>query len=242
MNPLCVVPARRGSKRLSLKNILPLAGKPVLAYSVEAALESGLFDRVFVSTEDEQIATIASQYGAVPHSRPLELSGDFVSATDVCIEVFESEAGGGVNYDAVVCLQPSSPLRTAQDILGAWNEFCSSKADYLVSVTPIDPHYFHWAVHQQADGWEMFFGDTYMLERPLLPSVYRPNGSIKIGRIQPLLERRNFFGPNLAVYETPEDRSVHVAERFDFDLAEFLLIRRESERNSRKSPLLGVGV
>jgi CMP-N-acetylneuraminic acid synthetase len=73
----------------------------------------------------------------------------------------------------------------------------------------------------------MYFGDKYMIERPLLPPVYRPNGSIKIGRVDPLLERRNFFGPRLTVYPTPEERSLHVAEQYDFDLAEFLMSRQQ---------------
>lgn len=227
MKPLCVIPARRGSKRLPLKNMLPLAGKPMLAYSIEAARASGLFEQVFVSTEDEEIAAIAARYEATVHARPNALAGDLVSATDVCIEVCEARHASGEHYDAIVCLQPSSPLRSTSDICGAWEQFCRSGANYLVSVTPIDPHSFHWAVQQQGEWWQMFFGDTYMLERPLLPPVYRPNGSIKIGRVGALLERRNFFGPRLATFETPEARSVHVAEPFDFDLAEFLLTRSE---------------
>jgi len=225
MNPLCVIPARRGSKRLPLKNILTLAGKPMLAYSVEAALASNLFDRIFVSTEDEEIGVIAARCGAVVHPRPLALAEDLVSSTDVCLDVFTTRRAVGDTYDAIVCLQPSSPLRTREDICGAWEQFCSSGADYLVSVTPIDPHYFHWAVHQQENGWAMFFGNRYMMERPLLPPIYRPNGSIKIGRANALLEHRNFFGPRLTVYETPEERSLHVAEQLDFDLAKFLLSR-----------------
>jgi CMP-N-acetylneuraminic acid synthetase len=228
MKPLCVIPARRGSKRLPLKNILPLAGKPMLAYSVEAALESGLFDQVFVSTEDEEIGTIAKRYGAVVHQRPLELAYDLVSVTDVCINVYQARQAAGDTYDAIVCLQPSSPLRTAEDICGAWEQFVTSGADFLVSVTPIDPHYFHWAVHPTGDWWGMVFGDKYIMERPLLPLVYRPNGSIKIGRVDTLLKQRNFFGPRLFVYETPEERSVHVATQFDFDVAEHLLRKRES--------------
>jgi CMP-N-acetylneuraminic acid synthetase len=87
-------------------------------------------------------------------------------------------------------------------------------------------------VQRQDADWAMFFGDKYMLERPLLPPVFRPNGSIKIGRTAPITERRNFFGPRLSVYETPEERSVHVAERFDFELAEFLLQRRGASRDA----------
>jgi CMP-N,N'-diacetyllegionaminic acid synthase len=228
MNALCVVPARRGSKRLPLKNLLPLGGKPMVAYSIEAALASGVFTNVFVSTEEEEIGSIAEKCGGVVHPRPPRLADDLVSVTDVCIEVYEARKAVGDSYDAVVCLQPSSPLRTAEDIRGAWELFCASAADYLVSVTSIDPHYFHWAVHQQGEWWEMVFADKYMMERSLLPPVYRPNGSIKIGRIATLRERRNFFGPQLMVYETPEERSVHVATQYDFDVAEHLLLRLES--------------
>lgn len=202
----------------------------MLAYSIEAARASGLFDRVFVSTEDAEIATIAASYGATIHKRPEELADDLVSATDVCIDVLNVQRAAGENYDTIYCLQPSSPLRTADDICGAWEQFLRTGANYLVSVTFIDPHFFHWAVEQHKDGdgwWEMYFGDKYMIERPLLPPVYRPNGSIKIGLAGPTIERRNFFGPRLTVYETPENHSIHVAEQFDFDLAEFLLMRQK---------------
>ena len=226
MKPLVVIPARRGSKRLAEKNILPLAGRPMLAYTLEAALKSGIFVEAIVSTEDLGIARIAEGLGASVHERPGELAGDLVSATDVCLDVLAARRRSGEDYDSIVCLQPTSPLRTCEDIRGAWHAFCAAEADFLVSVTPIDPHFFHWAVHRKGDAWEMFFADRFMLERPLLPPVFRPNGSIKIGRVDPLLERRNFFGPRLAVYETPEERSIHVAERSDFDYAGFLLSRR----------------
>jgi len=225
--PLCVIPARRGSKRLPLKNLRPLCGKPMIAYSIMAALESGVFDKVFVSTEDGELAEIAAAYGAVVHRRRDELAGDLVSATDVCLDVAESLAAEGRQYDSIACLQPTSPLRTSEEIRGAWEKFEARKSDFFISVTPIDPHYFHWAVHQTPEsGWRMFFGDEFMLERPLLPAIYRPNGSIKIARTAALWQRRNFFGPLLEVFVTPEERSVHVAEAFDFQVAEFLLARR----------------
>lgn len=223
MRPLCVIPARRGSKRLPQKNVIDLAGKPMLAYSVEAARLSSLFDQVFVSTEDDEIGRIAEEFGAVYHRRPIELANDMVSATDVCIELFNTLVGAGDSYDAIVCLQPSSPLRSRDDIVGAWEKFCATGASYLVSVTPIDPHYFHWAVHADDGQWTMYFGDKYMMERTLLPPVFRPNGSIKIAQAESLRVRRNFFGSPLAVYETPEARSIHVAEKFDLDLARFLI-------------------
>jgi CMP-N,N'-diacetyllegionaminic acid synthase len=219
MKPLCVIPARRGSKRLPEKNVAQLGGRPMLAWTVDAALDSGLFDSVFVSTEDGEIAELARELGATPHARPLELAGDLVSATEVCLDVLEAHPG----YDAVICLQPSSPLRTGDDVRGAWDRFLVSGADFLVSVTPIDPHYFHWAVHEEGEWWRMVFGSRYLVERPLLPPVHRPNGAIKIGRAGPLRHRRDFFGPRLAAYPLPEERSIHVAEAFDLRLAETLL-------------------
>jgi CMP-N-acetylneuraminic acid synthetase len=223
MRPVCVIPARRGSKRLAEKNIAELCGRPMLAYTVEAALDAGLFDQVLVSTEDEQIAEVAAALGAVAHLRPEELAGDLVSATDVCLEAFEATGGG---HDAIVCLQPSSPLRDARDVRGAWETFAASGADFLVSATPIDPHYYHWALEPAGDWYRMCFGDTYLVERPLLPPVLRPNGAVKIGRTGPLAARRDFFGPRLAVYKMPEERSIHVAEAVDLQIAEHLLSSR----------------
>ena len=205
----------------------------MLAYSIDAALASGIFDDVVVSTEDAGIAAIASGAGASIHERSKDLAGDLVSATDVCLAAWEDRAPEDARADAIVCLQPTSPLRTADDIRGAWQRFDEAGADYLVSVTPIDPHFFHWAVHPEGDWWTMFFGDRFLQERPLLPPVFRPNGSIKIGRALALAERRNFFGPRLTVYETPPERSLHVAEQSDFDLAAFLLAERA--RPSRRA-------
>jgi CMP-N,N'-diacetyllegionaminic acid synthase len=228
MQPFCVIPARRGSKRLASKNLHPVGGRPMLAYTVDAALESGIFPSVVVSTEDEEIAEVARALGAVPHARPTALAGDLVSATDVCLEAFERLGGSIPDVAGIVCLQPSSPLRSADDIRASWRTFLEHEADYLVSVTEIDPHYFHWALRETGGDWRMWFGDEFLMERPLLPPVYRPNGAIKIGRPGPLLERRNFFGPRLAVHPMPEERSVHVAYEFDAIVAEAVLRGRDA--------------
>ena len=102
MKPLCVIPARRGSKRLPLKNLLPLNGKPMLAYSVEAAIACGLFEKVYVSTEDQEIAEIAKQCKADVHIRPTELAGDMVSGTDVCLDVYRARRLSGDEIDAII--------------------------------------------------------------------------------------------------------------------------------------------
>lgn len=219
----CCVPARLGSKRLPRKNLLPLAGRPLLAHTITTARESGLFDAVFVCTESAEIADAARARGATaPVLLPPELCGDLVASHVPC----QNLAGSlGRADDVLVCLQPTSPLRSVDDIHAAVERFRRDDLDFLVSITPIDPHYFHWAVRSGADGWGMYFGNQYLIERPLLPSVHRPNGAIKIARLGRLREVGHFFGPRLGVVEMPEERSVHVATQFDFDLCEFLLRR-----------------
>lgn len=227
VSPLCVIPARGGSRRLPRKNVLELAGRPMLGWMVEAAVRSGIFTEVVVSTEDHEIAGIAAGLGAAVHQRPLGLADDLASSTDVCLDVADAIAG---DHEALVCLQPTSPLTEADDVRAAWTTFEAERASFLVSVTPIDPHYFHWAVENRAGTWRPYFGDEYMRDRLELPAVFRPNGAIKIARVGELRARGNFFGQPLAVHSMPEERSVHVAHEIDAQLAGLLLANRHQER------------
>ena len=231
MNPrlFCGIPARSGSKRLPLKNIKMLDGKPMLAYSIEAARATGLFEHIVVATDSEEIAAIARDFGAeVPHLMSSYLSRDDAASHDPLMVLMEEAIGEGAPLDTMVCLQPSSPLRNAEDILAGVQRYEQGDVDFVVSVTFIDPHYFHWAVAPKQDNPDqvrLWFGEEYMVERTLLPPVYRPNGSIKIGGYQALKEVGHFFGEKLGVVETPEERSIHVATQYEFDQCEFLLTR-----------------
>ena len=130
---MAIIPARSGSKGLKNKNILPLAGKPLIAYSIEAAIESRMFDVVFVSTDSEEYADIARQYGAeVPLLRPAEISGDRAtswSAVDHALEYYTSQ---GYDIECLMLLQPTSPLRTANDIIGAFELKKAKNANALI--------------------------------------------------------------------------------------------------------------
>ncbi|HVI07438.1 MAG TPA: acylneuraminate cytidylyltransferase family protein [Candidatus Binatia bacterium] len=229
---ICAIPARGGSKRLPRKNLRALAGKPMIAYSIEAALETGLFRQVYVCTEDEEIARASQTFGAiVPELMPAELCGDLVASHVPCQRIAQlAEPDATV----LVCLQPSSPLRSAQDIRDGVAKFSQGEFDFVVSVTAVDPHDFHWAVVPGGnDYWKMFFGAQYLKERPLLPAVYRPNGSIKIARLSALAQTGNFFGEKLGVIETPPERSVHVALEFDVKLCETYLRDKSQGAHSR---------
>ena len=223
---ICTIPARGGSKRLPRKNVRKLAGKPLIAYSIEVALETGLFDQVYVCTEDEEIAGVARQYGAtVPELVPEELCGDLVASHIPC-QYIAGRLPAHEQIASLLCLQPSSPLRSPQDIRAGIERFSRGVFDFVVSVTPVDPHDFHWAVvPAEGDYWKMFFGTQYLKERPLLPPVYRPNGSIKIAKLSALAAAGSFFGERLGVIETPVERSVHVAVEFDLKLCETILSR-----------------
>ncbi len=226
-NMICTIPARGGSKRLPKKNILPLVGKPMIAYSIETAMKSSLFEEVYICTNDDEIATIAKQYGAkVPFLMSQDLCGDLIPSHIPCQKMAEFFINEGKKINTIVCLQPTSPLRSIEDLIEAIQIFFNQDYDFLVSITSIDPHYFHWAVQKQDNRyWKMYFGNQYMKERLLLPSVYRPNGSIKIANLEKLREVGHFFGSKLGVIETPEERSIHVATQFEFDLCQFLLKR-----------------
>jgi CMP-N-acetylneuraminic acid synthetase len=134
----------------------------------------------------------------------------------------------GQTGDILVCLQPTSPLRSGDDIRAAVSKFAEGQFDFVVSVTSLDPHEFHWALAPAKNGyWRMYFGAEFMKERPLLPAVYRPNGSIKMARLKTLAQAGHFFGERLGVVETPPERSVHVAEEFDLKWCEALLRERK---------------
>jgi len=222
---LCAIPARGGSKRLPRKNLRTLAGVPLMAYSIEVARGSGLFDQVYVCTEDQEIADVARKHGAsVPILMPEDLCGDLVASHIPCQYMAQHLVSEGDSIDMLVCLQPTSPLRNVDDLTSAVKKFQETDLDFLVSVTPVDPHDFHWAVVPNGDGyWRMYFGNEYMKERPLLPPVFRPNGSIKIARLPALARVGHFFGERMSVIETPPERSVHVALEFDLKLCELLL-------------------
>ena len=135
MKRLAIITARGGSKRIPRKNIKPFLGKPILAYSIEAAVACGLFDEVMVSTEDEEIAEIAKQYGAkVPFYRSEKTAGDFATTNDVLLEVIEEYEKRGQFFDVACCIYPTAPFVTAEKIKDAMGQLEASDADTLIPV------------------------------------------------------------------------------------------------------------
>lgn len=135
MKTVAIITARGGSKRIPGKNIREFLGKPILAYSIEAALASGQFDEVMVSTDDRQIADIAAAYGAaVPFYRSEKTSGDFATTTDVLLEVLEEYDRRGVHFEAACCIYPTAPFVTGDKLKEAMRRLTCSDADTVIPV------------------------------------------------------------------------------------------------------------
>jgi N-acylneuraminate cytidylyltransferase len=131
---IAIIPARGGSKRIPKKNIKNFHGKPIIAYSIESALESGIFSRVIVSTDDAEIAQIAKNHGAeVPFLRSIENADDFATTSSVLLEVLEQLSISGESYTSACCIYPTSPLIDLNDLKNANEQFVSNKYDVLLS-------------------------------------------------------------------------------------------------------------
>ena len=224
LNSLCVIPARSGSKGLVNKNVLDLCGKPVLAYTIEACRKSGVFRKIYVATDSEEYADIARKHGAeVPFLEPKDMANDIVSSTDPVIYFYNQLKSSA---ELMWCMQPTSPLRNADDIVNAYKILESDKkCEYVLGTTIVDPHYFHWALQDKENGMsELFFGKEILVDRSELKDiVYRPNGAIKVGRTESVLKTRNYFGDNIRRVEMPEERSIHIRSILDYNLCKLLL-------------------
>lgn len=224
---LAIIPARGGSKGLPGKNIKPLCGKPLIAYTIEAALAAKSVERVILTTDDESIATAARKYGVeVPFMRPTELAQDDSSAVDVYRYTLERlNKGCSAAYDEFVVLQPTSPLRTASDIDAAIDLFRSRKADSVISVCEAD-HPPIWAKKIDGEGVlrDYFTESSGVKNRQKIPVAFMPNGAIYVLKSM-LLDRGTYYSDRTFPYKMPVERSIDIDSRIDFDFAEFLVSR-----------------
>lgn len=227
---LALIPARRDSKRLPGKNSMMLEGKPLIAWTIEAALESSCLEEVMVSTNDEQIADIAKKYGAkVPYLRPEKLAGDKVVTFDVVEHAlsFYKEKQGKV-FDYVLLLQPTSPLRTAADIIKSIRLGKSNKADAIISVCEMDHSPLLCNTLPDNGDMSLFINQENSQKRSQdFPSYYCPNGAIYLCKTERLLEEKSFFlKDNIYAYKMERESSIDIDNKIDFKLAEIIVSER----------------
>ena len=225
---LAIIPARGGSKRLPGKNILSLNDKPLIAWSIDAGLQSQYIDRVMVSTDCKEIEKVAIQFGAEsPFLRPDNISDDSAS-TDSVILHFIKEISEYFIADIVVILQPTSPLRTSIDIDSALEKLISKGADGVISVCECE-HSPFWSNTIPDDGnMGRFIKNEVKGKRSQdLTKCYRLNGAVYAFTTESLLEEQGIkYGDNVYSIEMPTIRSVDIDNAIDLKLAEVIL--RES--------------
>ena len=178
MKNLCIIPARGGSKRIPRKNVKPFLGKPMLAYSIEAALKSGLFDEVMVSTDDEEIAEVARQYGAkVPFMRSAETASDFATTTDVLKEVIANYEKQGKVFDNFCCFYATAPLVQSKDVVTAYERL--QQSDFTIVYPVVQFSYPIWRCLDLAeDGTMTRHWPEYEFSRSQdLPKEYHDTGT-----------------------------------------------------------------
>ncbi|MBP3535679.1 MAG: acylneuraminate cytidylyltransferase family protein [Muribaculaceae bacterium] len=230
MKPLYIIPARGGSKSIPGKNIKPLAGKPLIGYSIETALALATPDRVIVTTDSERIADVAREFGiARPHMRPAELATDTAGSREVMLDAMAEARRRGVDFDVVVLLQPTSPLRTADDVsrtLEAWR----SDIDMAVTVcaAPCNPYYD--CFETDADGFlHVSKGDGLLTRRQMAPPAWQFNGAVYAITPQSLAEKPLGAMTRRVPVEMSRERSVDLDTPFDWALCEMIMKSSASE-------------
>lgn len=221
---IAIIPARSGSKGLTDKNIKDLCGKPLMAYSIEAAIKSGCFDEIFVSTDSAKYAKIAEKYGAdASFLRSAEMSSDTAGSWDAVIEVLNEFEKRGKNFDTIMLLQPTSPLRTAEDIINAYNLFHEKNADAVTSVCEVD-HSPLWCMNLADDlSLRNFREGLVTVPRQHLPVFYRLNGAIYIRKISYFRRNALLKEDNEYAFIMDRNRSIDIDTAEDFYYAEFLI-------------------
>lgn len=228
MGILAIIPARSGSKGLKDKNIKPLAGKPLMAYSIEAALKSGIFDEVMVSTDSEEYAEVARQYGAnVPFLRSDLNARDESSSWDMAAEVLEAYGRTGMQFDAFCLLQPTSPLRESEDIIRAYQEYQEKKAIAVISVCECE----------HSPKWSNILDESLSLDNFVLPEsaagrqqfqpYYRLNGAIYIVNVEEFRRNRFLYREGAYAYVMKKERSIDIDTEYDFIIAEAFMKREK---------------
>lgn len=222
MKTLAVIPARAGSKGIPNKNIHELAGKPLIAHTIEAALKSSAVNRLVVSTDGEEIASVSKKFGAEVIPRPSEISGDMASSESALLHVLEHlDRSEGYHPDLLVFLQCTSPLTLSGDIDGTVNALIQEGADTALSVTPF--HYFLWKEDKNGDAVGINHSKTIRPLRQEREPQYLETGAVYVMKASRFREVKHRFFGKTAMYVMPNARRWEIDEPSDFEVAETLM-------------------
>jgi CMP-N,N'-diacetyllegionaminic acid synthase len=221
---LAVIPARGGSRGIPGKNLIDVGGKPLIEHTINSALESRRIDKVIVSTDSEEIASKARSLGVdVPYMRAKSLSEDNTPSSLVILDAIKRIPG----YSVVLMLQPTSPLRTGDDIENALDLFMANDKCALISVSEdfVSPY---WSFSLRDDGnLAPLFSKYLSVGRQKLPKTYSPNGAIYISQVKDFEDQKTFFQKQLIPYLMPVGRSIDIDDYSDLELARNLILQNQ---------------
>jgi len=224
---LCIIPARGGSKRIPRKNIKNFLGKPIIAYSIETAIESGLFQEVMVSTDDKEIAAIAHEYGAkVPFMRSAANSDDHATTMDVIEEVVAEYKKRRLRYDFICCVYPTAPLMKVEHLEGGYQQLRSASVNAVFPAVAFSYPIWRGVVKKENDKVEMLFPEHVDSRSQDLPVVYHDAGQWYWLRSSTV--GQSLFD-NAALYELNEEEVQDIDTLSDWQLAELKFKMRQVE-------------
>lgn len=220
---LALIPARGGSKGIKNKNIVLLNGNPLISYSIKAALESKYIDETVVTTDSEEIAKISKKYGAsVPFMRPIELASDKSKTIDAVLHALKMLAKLGNHFDALILLQPTQPLRTANDIDGAIELFFEKNLQGVASVSIVEDHPLLMRTIDENRNLHSLLGENSTCRRQEMKNYYKVNGCIYINQIDEI-SKDTSFNDNPIGFVMETSHSVDIDEIKDLYIAEVYL-------------------
>jgi pseudaminic acid cytidylyltransferase len=232
MNCVAIIPARGGSKRIPRKNIREFAGKPIIAYSIECAYKSGLFERIIVSTDDEEIARVAIESGAeVPFLRPSELSDDYTGTTKVIAHAVNWLKEHNQCPDIVCSIYPTAPFIQVEDLKKGLNIMNEGKWEYVFSATTFDYPIFR-GFQQHPDGSvEMFFPEHFCARSQDLPEGFHDAGQFYFGNTQAWVNELKLFDRWSTIVQIPRWRAQDIDTIEDWERAEFIMKMLSSQNH-----------
>ena len=217
----CLIPARGGSRGIAGKNIAPLCGKPLIAWTIELALRlPGA--KVQVTTDSRGIAKAAREFGAGVIERPAKLAGDGTPMLPVVRHAIESMIARGEHPDFIVLLQPTSPLRSVEDVMGAVGLFKSGSYDMVTTVTEL-PHPLEWTFRLGKQNTLVPVADVVLGRRQDAAKLYSLNGAVYVFKKEYALSAQDLFSGRVGAYVMPRERSLDIDEPIDLKIAECLL-------------------
>lgn len=227
MKRIAIIPARGGSKRLPRKNVADFNGRPIITYAIGAALDSGVFDKVVVSTEDPEIAAVAREAGAEVRDRPENLATDTARVRDVCLHVLDEEERAGGVYDVMVCIYATAPLITAADVVAMAAMVEPGSSDFVMAVTdyPFPPHQ---AMRMDDSGkLKAVWPELASRQSQEMGELLIDNGSLYAVSVEAFRRFQTFRGDGVRGYFMPRTRSVDIDTAEDLEMALYFASRKD---------------